>query len=161
MTMSEKKCHFAYQSIELLGHRVSCLGLSTQAQKVEAIMKLPYPKTIREASESSVNSTTTETSLKDLPNSPDQSRKPYHQRRARGDLNSHRTNYRSRNIPKCSSAPFPDTEEIQKAFQELKMALSNTPVLIHSNFNKEFILYMDACRKGVAESLYQIGDNGK
>ena len=51
MTVSEKKCHFAYQDIELLGRRVSRLGLATQEDKVKAIMELPYPKTIGEASE--------------------------------------------------------------------------------------------------------------
>jgi hypothetical protein len=51
MTVSEEKCHFAYPSIELLGRTVSRLGLSTQAEKVKAIMQLPYPKTIGEASE--------------------------------------------------------------------------------------------------------------
>jgi hypothetical protein len=37
MTVSEEKCHFAYKSIELLGRRVSRLGLSTQEDKVKAI----------------------------------------------------------------------------------------------------------------------------
>src|SRR6202035_708676 len=46
-----QKCHFAYQSIELLGRRVNRLGLSTQEEKVRAIQTLPYPKTIGEASE--------------------------------------------------------------------------------------------------------------
>jgi hypothetical protein len=51
MTVAEEKCHFAYESIELLGRRVGRLGLSTQEQKVKAIKDLPYPKTIGEASE--------------------------------------------------------------------------------------------------------------
>jgi len=41
MTVSEKKCHFSYQSVELLGRRVNRLGLSTQKEKVKAIMELP------------------------------------------------------------------------------------------------------------------------
>ena len=51
MIVTEEKCHFAYRSIELLGRHVSQLGLFMQKQKVEAIRKLPYPKTIGEASE--------------------------------------------------------------------------------------------------------------
>lgn len=41
------------------------------------------------------------------------------------------------------------------------MALSTAPVLIHPNFDREFILYMDACRKGIVEALYQVSDDGK
>jgi hypothetical protein len=51
MTVNEKKCHFAYKSIEMLGRRVNRLGLSTQGEKVRAIMGLPYLKTIGEAFE--------------------------------------------------------------------------------------------------------------
>ena len=47
MIMDEAKCHFCYKSIELLGHRVSRFGLSTQAEKVAAINALPFPRTHR------------------------------------------------------------------------------------------------------------------
>ena len=51
MTLDEAKCHFCYKSIELLGHRVSRSGLSTQAEKVAAINALPFPRTIGQAME--------------------------------------------------------------------------------------------------------------
>ena len=47
ITLSLKKCHFAYTSILLLGQKVSCLGLSTHAEKVKAIMELATPINIR------------------------------------------------------------------------------------------------------------------
>ena len=43
ITLSPKKCHFAYTSILLLGQKVSCLGLSTHAKKVKAITELAVP----------------------------------------------------------------------------------------------------------------------
>lgn len=44
ITLSPKKCHLFYGSILLLGHKVSRLGLSTHAEKVEAIMSLERPR---------------------------------------------------------------------------------------------------------------------
>ena len=43
ITLSPKKCHFAYTSILLLGQKVSQLGLSTHDEKVKAITKLAAP----------------------------------------------------------------------------------------------------------------------
>jgi len=44
ITLSPKKCHLFYGSILLLGHKVSWLGLSMHAEKVEAIMNLEWPR---------------------------------------------------------------------------------------------------------------------
>jgi len=44
LTLSPKKCHLFYGSILLLGHKVSCLGLSMHAEKVKAIMELECPR---------------------------------------------------------------------------------------------------------------------
>jgi hypothetical protein len=40
-----------YKSIELVGHRISRFGLSTQAENVAAINALPFPRTIGRAME--------------------------------------------------------------------------------------------------------------
>lgn len=44
ITLATSKCHFAYQSLLLLGQKVSRLGLSTHMEKVSAILKLEEPK---------------------------------------------------------------------------------------------------------------------
>ena len=44
ITLSPSKCHFGYQSIMLLGQKVSRLGLSTHKEKVDAILQLDNPK---------------------------------------------------------------------------------------------------------------------
>ncbi|PBK82061.1 hypothetical protein ARMGADRAFT_861387, partial [Armillaria gallica] len=46
--LSLLKCHFAYQSLLLLGQKVSCLGMSTHREKVEAILALENPLNVRE-----------------------------------------------------------------------------------------------------------------
>jgi hypothetical protein len=43
LTLSPKKCNFAYQSLLLLGQRVSRLGLSTHKSKIDAINELEEP----------------------------------------------------------------------------------------------------------------------
>ena len=48
MTLSPDKCHVAYHSIELLGHKVDRFGLSTLKEKIDAIASLQYPKTLDE-----------------------------------------------------------------------------------------------------------------
>lgn len=48
ITLSPSKCHFGYQSILLLGQKVSRLGLSTHKEKVDAITELDYPRNVHE-----------------------------------------------------------------------------------------------------------------
>lgn len=48
ITLSPTKCHFFYSSILLLGHKVSCLGLSTHEEKVRAILELERPMKLSE-----------------------------------------------------------------------------------------------------------------
>lgn len=44
ITLSPNKCHLFYDSILLLGHKVSRLGLSTHEEKVKAILELEHPR---------------------------------------------------------------------------------------------------------------------
>ena len=44
VTLTITKCHFGYQSLLLLGQKVSRLGLSMHKEKVDAILQLEEPK---------------------------------------------------------------------------------------------------------------------
>jgi len=48
ITLSPSKCHLAYQSVLLLGQKVSRLGLSTHKEKVDAIINLGEPSNKQE-----------------------------------------------------------------------------------------------------------------
>ena len=48
ITLSPGKCHFGYQSLMLLGQKVSRLGLSTHKEKVGAILLLDNPKNVHD-----------------------------------------------------------------------------------------------------------------
>jgi hypothetical protein len=44
VTLATPKCHFGYQSLLLLGQKVSRLGLSTHEERINAILQLDTPK---------------------------------------------------------------------------------------------------------------------
>jgi len=48
VTLAVTKCHFGYQSVLLLGQKVSRLGLSTHKKKVDAILQLEEPKNVHD-----------------------------------------------------------------------------------------------------------------
>jgi hypothetical protein len=48
ITLSPSKCHFAYESLLLLGQKVSQLGLSTHKEKVNTIIKLEAPRNVHD-----------------------------------------------------------------------------------------------------------------
>ncbi len=48
ITLSPSKCHFFYNSILLLGHQVTRLGLSMHEEKVRAVMELKRPTKVSE-----------------------------------------------------------------------------------------------------------------
>jgi len=48
ITLSLSKCHFVFQSLLLLGQKVSWLGLSTHKEKVSVITQLDVPQNISE-----------------------------------------------------------------------------------------------------------------
>src|ERR1700679_2434936 len=48
ITLATMKCHFTYQSLLLLGQKVSRLGLSTHMEKVSTILNLDEPKNIHD-----------------------------------------------------------------------------------------------------------------
>src|SRR6266542_1431460 len=57
------------------------------------------------------------------------------------------------------AVPFEWTTTRQKAFEAIKVKLATAPVVAHPNFDKPFILYMDASGGGVGAVLHQKGDD--
>lgn len=143
--------HFAYDSVQLLGHRISRLGLSTLKEKVVAILATPFPETIKKAHEVlgmfnyyhafiqffACITTPLYDELKMMKEEPS-----HHDTRAREKFHGR--------------MQFPDTPATREAFERLKEALVSAPVLIHADFGREFILYIDVCYEGVTGTLHQI-----
>ena len=147
---------FFYSSVDLLGHRINRLGLSTQEDKVRAVQKLPYPSIVRKAQEilgiinyyrgfiekfswiaaAIYDGMKTTLPAQDLAKMDVKQRAAAHGRQ-----------------------PFPDKPAIRAAFKQLKDVLSSAPVLIHPDFRKPFVLYTDAAKVGIAATLHQIADH--
>ena len=51
------------------------------------------------------------------------------------------------------------TEKCQTAFEHLKYLCSQTPILAYANYQKPFILHMDASEHGLGAVLYQKQDD--
>jgi hypothetical protein len=47
ITLSPSKCYFGYSSIELLGHHVSRLGITTSAEKIKAMVEKAFPESLK------------------------------------------------------------------------------------------------------------------
>ena len=149
------KCHFAYPSLTVLGHRVSTDGLSVLEDRAAAIRELATPRTLKELWHvlgifgyyrqfipkfailaAPLTRLTRGTRFQKLPDGTWQPREI-------SAANSART---------ALEGWGPDQDE---ALHSLKEALSNPPILAFPDFGLPFIVYVDASHDGMAACLHQ------
>ena len=127
------KCLFCQEVIDYLGHIVSAFGVLSDPQKIEAMVRWPPPQTTK-------------------------------QFRGFLDLTGYYRlficSYASLTVPLtdllCKDA-FKWTQAIAEAFEALKRAMVEAPVLRLSDFDSEFILETDASNVGIRAVLMQYG----
>ena len=133
MYSKESKCAFAQEQVEYLGHIISKTRVSTDPSKVAAMLGWPRPTNVRGL---------------------------------RGFLGL--TGYYRRFVKNYGIISRPLTEllkkdgfhwsqEAEKAFVDLKEAVSNVPTLGLPNFSKPFILETNACASRIGVVLVQEG----
>jgi len=136
--LNVNKCEFVVQNFRFLGFRVTPEGILPDPDKVRAIAEMPAPKTVRGV------------------------------RRFLGA-----TGFFRRHVPDYAkvAAPltqlikkdhrFRWTDECQKAFQSLKDALMNAPILRKPNFDLPFEIHTDASQVAIGAALMQRDSENK
>ena len=134
LTLKLSKCRFGFRSVEYLGHVISPAGIEPNPNKVQSILELLPPRTVKE----------TQSFLgmanyyrKFIPHFSEKAR-PLHA------LSS-------------STVPFVWDDACQKSFDLLRDALASAPVLAYPDFTKRFEVHCDASKVGLGAVLMQEG----
>ncbi|KAL0161744.1 hypothetical protein M9458_045469, partial [Cirrhinus mrigala] len=128
-----EKCEFHRTSTSFLGYIISPEGVAMDEKKVEAVLKWPQPRTLKEL------------------------------RRFLGFANFYRRfirNFSSVAAPLTSMTKRQTTrltwsQEALQAFDELRVRFTSAPILRHPDPNKPFIVEVDASSTGVGAILSQ------
>ena len=137
LTLKPSKCHFFQKQVEFLGHVVDRDGVHTDPKKVEAIQQWAIPKRVKEVRAFLGITGYYRKFIRDY----GQIAKPLHQLTEKG-------------------SSFKWTEETNHAFESLKKALTETPVLGYPSQDPEdtFILDTDASNCHIGAVLSQMQD---
>jgi hypothetical protein len=128
-----KKCVFAQNQIEYLGHIISDVGVATDPSRTTTMLQWPVPHIFIEL------------------------------RGCFGLTEYYRKFIKNYGIiakpltQQLQHKQFEWTPEAQEAFESLKQAMSSTPALTLLDFEQQFIIETDACDKGVGAVLSQNG----
>jgi len=139
LRVNPEKCIFLAKETKFLGHIINGEGVKTDEKKIEAIKCFGRPKCLKQLR-----------SFLGLCNYYRKFIKNY-SKFARA-LESMCGNNKDKLVW---------SETCETAFDELKRALSDTPVLIYPDFNKEFILDTDASFDTIGAVLSQLDDQGQ
>ena len=131
--LKQKKCAFLLPEVDYLGHRLSAEGLRPTMDKIRAIVETPAPRNVSQLRSLGVIDYY-------LPNLSSQLAPLYHL------------------LQKGTKWEWTDAQE--KAFQESKVPLATSPLLVHYDLDKELILSCDASPYGIGAVLSHVMEDG-
>ncbi|CAM8968712.1 unnamed protein product [Rhodiola kirilowii] len=132
LVLNYEKCHFMVTHGVVLGHIVSKEGMEVDKAKIDVIMTLPYPSTVREIKLFLGHAGFYRRFIKDF---------------------SKKALLLSNLLQK--DVPFEFTKECKEAFDELKSALTSTPIIRAPDWSKGFEIMCDASDYAVGAVLRQ------
>src|SRR6266498_3160246 len=138
--MKPKKYKFAQKELRFLGHIISAEGIRTDPNKIAKMVTLSPP-----------------TNLKELRSRLDLF--SYYRQFIKGFSDITGPMYELTREENGKVVPFEWMAARQKAFETIKAKLAMVPVVTHPNFDKPFILYIDASGGGVGAVLHQKGED--
>lgn len=137
LTVNMDKSKFLLKEIEFLGYVVGGGSLRPNNEKIKAIAEFPCPKSVRQL------------------------------RRFLGVTGWYRRFIANYSTKACAltdllkgGKKFQWTADAQLAFEGLKQALLEAPVLVNPDFKRHFYIQCDACTTGIGSVLFQRDDNG-
>ena len=136
LRLNTKKCHFGKQKLNFLGFIVSVEGTHTDPRKVEKVKNFPSPKTSKQAISFLMLASYYRRFVKD-----------FAKRSASIQLTL-----------KKEAKQFFWGPAQEAAFNDLKKALTEAPVVIRPDFTRRFILATDASGAGLGAVLSQHDD---
>ncbi|MBW0565480.1 hypothetical protein O181_105195 [Austropuccinia psidii MF-1] len=133
MKISLKKCNFGFEELKALRHVVSGLSLGIDKNKVPAVILKPIPQNKKEMMYFLGFASYYRQHLKDF------------------EILA-KSLYRI-----CDQQTvFEMTQERIKAYEKIRKALTEAPLLLMPDWNIPFKLYIDACGDGLGAALHQV-----
>lgn len=137
LTLNRNKCKFCKSELKYLGYVIGAGGLMVDPEKVEAILRIPQPKSVTDV------------------------------RRLIGVASWYRRfvpNFSTMTAPLCNllkkNQNFVWSQECENSSKLLKEYLVSAPLLTCPNFDKPFVVQTDASDYGLGAVLSQIDENG-
>lgn len=135
--MNLKKYLFGLEEGKLLGHIISKYGIRIDPARIEAILQIQHPRSIRElqAFLGKINF-------------------------LRRFISNLEEPIRSLNKMLKNDLTIKWTIEAKRSFEDIKLALTKTPVLVSPKFDRDFIIFSFASEHTIVVVLLQKNDQG-
>lgn len=145
LKLKPNKCNFFQTKVKYLGHIISAEGISTDPDKISAVVDWPRPSTIQELQQFLGFSGYYRRFVKDYA-------------KVVKPLNDLLKGGNTRDRGKFAKQKLVWEKEQEDAFQEVKQLLTTPPILGFADYKLPFIVHTDASLQGLGSILYQVQD---
>ena len=155
----ESKCEFCASEIKFLGHIIGKDGRKVDPDKVEKVRNYPRPENISQLRGFLGLASYYRKFIEDF----SKKVKPLTKLLEGTKKNAKKAKWEKEKLKGITDNEFLEKwgEEQEKSFELMKEVLTNTPILIHPDFRKDFVLSTDASGYALGAILEQEGNDGK